>query len=63
MIVRAVLTDPSLLDRFDYFNDAKDTIVWLSSSAHPDAPERLQQLRDRAAVYWRDFAKRKLGRG
>jgi hypothetical protein len=29
MIVRAVLDNPSLIERFDWFNDGKDTIWWL----------------------------------
>jgi len=29
MIVRAVLDNPSLIERFDWFNDGKDTIGWL----------------------------------
>lgn len=29
MIVRAVLNDPSRLERFDWFNDGEDTIGWL----------------------------------
>lgn len=30
MIVREVLDSDSVLDRFDLFNDAKDTLAWLS---------------------------------
>jgi len=30
MIVRAVVEQPELLDRFDWFNDGKDTIAWLN---------------------------------
>lgn len=51
MIVRAVLTDPSRLDRFDWFNDGKDTIGWLrwimksdEAKALADEMERRLQL-------------------
>lgn len=33
MIVRAVLENPKLVENFDLFNDARDTIGWLRNMA------------------------------
>jgi hypothetical protein len=48
MIVRAVLSDPSRLESFDWFNDGKDTIGWLRwIMKSPEATE----LADKCQLY------------
>ena len=56
MIVRAVLQHPELLEKFDFFNDAKNTLVWLKMLGTPEALERAKQLQEKYDHYianWR----------
>ena len=46
MIVRSVIDNSDAIDRFDYFNDAKDTIDWLRGRKRFDLAERLQKRLD-----------------
>lgn len=34
MIVKEIVSMPELLDNFDYFNDSKDTLLWLNIMIH-----------------------------
>ena len=43
MIVRSVLNN-SNLDSFDFFNDLKDTLQWLSNMKTPEAEQARQTL-------------------
>lgn len=50
MIVRDIAKDPSIADRFDYFNDYMDTLAWLyvHLGLYPEdqvAKEALRKLR------------------
>lgn len=51
MIVRAVLCNPALIERFDWFNDGKDTIGWLRWIMRTDEAaalaDRMEQLYQR----------------
>ena len=55
MIVRAVVEDPSLIDRFDYFNDTDDTVRWLMGTGHEDLARKLREA-DRK--YWKERFKK-----
>jgi hypothetical protein len=46
MIVREVIRQPDLIDKIDFFNDAKDTIAWLKDLGHFDLAARLQKQFD-----------------
>ena len=52
MIVREVLKNPSIIDRFDIFNDAGDTIRWLKSLKRSEADEVANKLKDAEKAYW-----------
>lgn len=51
MIVREILTMPELLDDFDYFNDDKDTLLWLnimiSNATNPELKQQYLNLKER----------------
>ena len=50
MIVRAVLKNPELIDKLDFFNDGKDTVQWLRECKQFDLADRLQKQLDE----WRE---------
>jgi phage regulator Rha-like protein len=56
MIVKEILERPELINRFDFFNDATDTIAWLRDLNTPKAKEIARQLKAKAEKY---FAQRK----
>ncbi len=51
MIVREILTMPELLDDFDYFNDSKDTLLWLniiiSNAPNPEVKQKYLNLKEK----------------
>lgn len=53
MIVREILNDPSLIERFDFANDTKDTLHWLRMLDTPEADAISDRLRE-AATKWAD---------
>lgn len=55
MIVREILTDPDLLDCFDLFNDAKDTINWLRWMATKHNNETATDLANKLEQKYKDF--------
>lgn len=55
MIVREVLRDRTLLDRFDFFNDAADTIRFLRSIRDEGASELADELQRRHTQWLRDL--------
>ena len=56
MIVREILKDESILDTFDYFNDAKDTLVFLRMIYEDE--QKPQQTRDKAKRIYKELDKR-----
>ena len=50
MIIREILHDPTRLDRFDYFNDYRDTKQWLDEGLRV-RQELLQRLEEGRAEY------------
>jgi hypothetical protein len=42
MIVREILERPEIINRFDHFNDSKDTISWLRSIGKHELADRLE---------------------
>jgi hypothetical protein len=51
MIVREVLANPALLNNFDYFNDAKDTVAWLLAIGTDEAIKLAVELDSRWLLY------------
>lgn len=60
MIVRAYFDNPGM--SFDYFNDAKDTIIWLRRGAIVDPANRDKyvQLADRLEICFHEWCDRSL---
>lgn len=65
MIVREILDDPAILDCFDYFNDAIDTLSWLrmiaisnrTTLARAERARTLaQELEQRSKAYFTELA-------
>ena len=54
MIVREIVDNPKLIETFDFFNDAKDTIKWLMFGGHENLAIKLRQA-DR--IYWKNKCK------
>ena len=60
MIVREILTMPELLDDFDYFNDSKDTLLWLnimiSNATNPETKHQYlnikEKLEQQTKAFW-----------
>jgi len=55
MIVREVLDSDSALDRFDLFNDAKDTLNWLSRIDTERARQVYMRLSRDLELFTRSF--------
>jgi hypothetical protein len=58
MIVREILQDPSLIERFDFFNDAENTLGWLRRIDTPEAREVETKLRAAFEQYKVDWINR-----
>jgi hypothetical protein len=56
MIVRAVLTNPEVLERFDWFNDGINTINWLKWVV-PDS-DLISLMEERLRAFQEVFARR-----
>lgn len=54
MIVRAILDDPELANKFDYFNDYRDTHRWLNSLESSSQQRVAIQALDQGYNKWRD---------
>ncbi len=56
MIVRAVLSNPELIERFDWFNDGNDTIGWLRWIMKTDEAAALaDKMEERLQLYQRGY--------
>jgi len=53
MIVREVLTNPELINDFDFFNDTKDTVSWLNGIGTPEAKVRSKKLQEADHAHWK----------
>lgn len=57
MIIRDILTRESI-EPFDFFNDGKDTLAWLSMLRTPEAivvHDRLREAYDKFIAEWRGY--------
>jgi len=52
MIVRAVLTHPELIERFDWFNDGQNTINWLKWVKAP--AELVAKMEEKLQLYHKE---------
>jgi len=55
MIVREVLTNPELIDKFDFFNDTKDTVSWLNRIGTLEAKALSKKLQEADRAYWEEL--------
>jgi len=53
MIVREVLTNPELINDFDFFNDTKDTVNWLNWIGTPEAKAVSKKLQGADHAHWK----------
>ena len=58
MIVREVLKRPELLDCFDWFNDAGDTIRFLKSVGTEESLALAEKMEQKSAEYFKGLRER-----
>lgn len=49
MIIREIIKHPELIEKFDFFNDAKDTINWLVGKGETELANKLNAA---DKTYW-----------